>query len=118
MAATVCEISTASASVSLRTARLSAGRPSARAMEVDSIESTLTSATADSGTGPSGVGTCKAWNCLTVLGEVPTSTASSRSSSKLLPAGVTVACPCTVWVTACAVTSCLRRSFGRSVTRS
>ena len=54
--ATVCEISTASASVSLRTARLSAGRPSARAMEVDSIESTLTSATADRATGPSGVG--------------------------------------------------------------
>ena len=93
---TWCEIATASASVSLRTARLRAGLPSARAMEVDSIDSTFTSATAESGTGFFGVGTCRARNCLTVLVAVPTSTASSRFLSKLLPAGVIVACPCTV----------------------
>jgi hypothetical protein len=38
--------------------------------------------------------------------------------SYAVPAGTTVSWDCTVWVTTCAVMSCLVRSFGRRVTVS
>ena len=78
---TAWEISTASASLSLSTVRLSAGRPSWRATVVESTEVTATVAKVFSGTGPSAVAIGQFPTDFAEPGALPTSMASSVSWS-------------------------------------
>ena len=99
----------------MSTETLNAGRPSARAMEAEDTDSTLTSATCDNLIGPSAVAMARFFTSSTEPVESPTWTASSRVLSNALPAGITWSCACTVWETTWAVMSWSVRSLGRSV---